>query len=169
MKGHAHIIFGPIGAGKSTFSLNLAQKQKAIKFSTDEWFKTLFFDDLDGMPKIEWTFERIARCETQIWRIAQQSLYAGNDVVFDLGLQKVTDRKRIEERCKKIDVEYTFYCLVADKHVRQQRVIERNKGVSETFEFSVSAEMFEIADSMFEQPTESELVHTSYIDTAGNT
>ncbi len=168
MEGRVHIIFGPIGAGKSTFSLDLAQKKKAIKFSTDEWFKVLFFDDMEGMPKIEWTFERIARCESQIWRIALQSLNTGNDVVLDLGLQKVTDRERIKDYCEKVGLEYAFYCLVADKGVRQNRVMERNKAVGETFEFSVSAEMFEITDSMFEPPTELELTYTNYINTAVN-
>ncbi len=108
MEGRVHIIFGPIGAGKSTFSLDLAQKKKAIKFSTDEWFKVLFFDDMEGMPKIEWTFERIARCESQIWRIALQSLNTGNDVVLDLGLQKVTDRERIKDYCERVGKRQSF-------------------------------------------------------------
>jgi len=169
MKGCVHIIFGPIGAGKSTFSLDLAQKQKAIKFSTDEWFKTLYYDDMEGIPKIEWTFERIARCEAQIWRIALQSLNMGSDVVLDLGLQKVSDRERIKEQCDEAGLEYVFYCLVADKGVRQKRVVERNNGVGETFQFSVSPEMFEITDRMFEPPTESEITFINYIDTTENT
>ena len=163
MKGHAHIVFGPIGAGKTTFSLDLARKHKAIKFSTDEWFKALFFDDMEGMPAIEWTFERISRCKAQIWNIAQQSLNAGNDVIFDLGLQKVHDRARIKQQCESLNIMFTFYCLSADKTVRQQRVVERNQGTGETFSFPVSTEMFAITDAMFEPATEAELAYVRRI------
>ena len=52
----------------------------------------LFFNDMRGMPELEWTFERISRCETQIWAIAKKSLFNGNDVVLDLGLHKFSDR-----------------------------------------------------------------------------
>jgi len=156
-KGCIHIIFGPIGAGKSTFAIELAKKHNAIKFSTDEWFKTLFFGDIDSMPKIEWTFERISRCEFQIWSIAKQSLNTGSDVIFDLGLQKVSDRTRIISLCKELNIEYKFYYLNADKVTRQNRVIERNKNKGDTFEFHVTSEIFEITDLMFEIPTVSEL------------
>ncbi len=165
-KGCIHIIFGPIGAGKSTFALELSRKHNAIKFSIDEWFKNLFFDDIDEMPKLEWTFERTARCETQIWSIAEQSINAGNDVVFDLGLMKITDRDRIKILCNKLGVEFRFYCLLADKTVRQNRVIERNKGEGETFEFPVSPEMFETVELMFEMPNDSETDNIIYINTA---
>lgn len=164
-KGHAHIIFGPIGAGKSTFALELSNKHRAIKFSTDEWFKNLFFNDMNGMPELSWTFERISRCETQIWSIAQQSINCGNDVIFDLGLQRIADRDRIKLQCEEMNVEYQFYCLVADKNIRRERVIKRNQGTGDSFSFPVSPEMFEITDGMFEEPKESELVYTKYVDT----
>lgn len=164
-KGCAHVIFGPIGAGKSTFSLELSKQYNAIKFSTDEWFKNLFFDDMNGMPELPWTFERISRCETQIWSIAMQSINCGNDVIFDLGLQRLEDRERIKLKCEEMDVEYQFYCLVADKNIRKERVVERNNGTGDTFSFPVSPKMFEIADSMFEKPKEPELEDTKFLDT----
>lgn len=164
-KGCAHIIFGPIGAGKSTFSLKLSKQHSAIKFSTDEWFKSLFFDDMNGMPELSWTFERISRCEAQIWSIALQSINSGNDVIFDLGLQRLADRERIKLQCEEMNVEYQFYCLVADKKIRRERVVERNKGTGDSFSFPVSPEMFEITDGMFEKPNEPELEYTKYVDT----
>jgi predicted kinase len=162
-KGCIHIIFGPIGAGKSTFAIELAKKHNAIKFSTDEWFKNLFFGDINSMPELKWTFERISRCESQIWSIAKQSINTGSDVIFDLGLQKVSDRNRISSLCKELNIKYKFYYLNADKITRHNRVIERNKG-GDTFEFPVSPEIFEITNLMFELPTSSELEYTNFIE-----
>jgi len=82
-KGCAHFIFGPIGAGKSTFAWQLAKQHKAIKLSTDEWFKTLYYDDISDIPALDWTFQRITRCERQLWSNAQQSIELGNDMIFD--------------------------------------------------------------------------------------
>jgi len=164
-KGIAHIIFGPIGAGKSTFAFELSKLHKAIKFSTDEWFKTLFFDDIKGMPNLEWTFERITRCENQIWVIAKQLLVAGSDVVLDLGLHRISDRKRFKTLCEEFDIEYQFYFLSADRTIRQKRILKRNEGNGETFDFPVSPEIFEITDRMFEVPCKSEVLYTKHIDT----
>ncbi|KJZ09284.1 hypothetical protein TW85_22395 [Marinomonas sp. S3726] len=164
--GCVHIIFGPIGAGKSTFAFELSKKYKAIKFSTDEWFKTLFFRDIERIPDLTWTFERISRCESQIWSIAKQSINTGNDVVFDLGLQKMTDRERIITICKDLNFHYKLYYLNADKNIRLNRVFERNKSKGKTFEFNVSIEMFEITDKMFEIPTSLELENIEYLNTA---
>lgn len=160
-----HAIFGPIGAGKSTFALELSGKYNAVKFSTDEWFRNLFFTDMDGMPELDWTFERIARCELQIWETAKQVIRTGSDVIFDLGLQKASDRNRIKGLCEKNGFEYQFYCLLADKSIRQSRVNKRNEGTGDTFEFPVSPEMFEIADGMFELPNEQEAIYTKFVET----
>ena len=120
------------------------------------------------MPDLEWTFERIARCKTQIWAIAKQSIRSGNDVVFDLGLQKTSDRDRVKALCQEFDIEYQFYCLTADKSVRQNGVGKRNEGHGDTFEFPVSPEMFEITDRMFEMPNEFEPAKTDFVDTTNN-
>lgn len=160
-----HAIFGPIGAGKSTFALQLAEQHDALRFSTDDWFRNLFFADMDGMPDLNWTFERISRCESQIWEIAKQAISLGTDVVFDLGLQKVSDRDRIRAQCSEIGIHCKFYCLNAERSLRQSRVVKRNEGTGDTFAFAVSPEMFDIANSMFELPTDAELVDTENVDT----
>lgn len=160
-----HIIFGPIGAGKSTFAKELSRQRSAIKFSTDEWFRNLFFEDMIGMPELDWTFERISRCEVQIWSIAKQTIQLGHDVVFDLGLQKIDDRDRIRKNCNESNIEHQFYYVNADAAQRQERVKKRNEGTGETFEFQVSPKMFKIANNMFEFPASDELTHTTCIDT----
>ncbi len=80
-------------------------------------------------------------------------------------MQKVSDIERIKLQCEEFEIDYRFYCLVADKNIRKERVVKRNEGTGDTFSFSVSPEMFEITNRMFEKPREDELVYTEYVDT----
>ncbi|WED25469.1 ATP-binding protein [Vibrio sp. DW001] len=164
-KSSMHIIFGPIGAGKSTFAQQLAKQHNAMIFSIDEWFKTLYFDDMNGMPDLSWTFERVARCEHQIWSVAKQSIGLGHNVIFDLGLLKIADRERINTLCEEMNVEKHFYFLTTDLATRQSRVTKRNTETGGTFSFSVSPKMFEVANGMFEEPNDAELIYTRVVDT----
>ncbi|MFC1236452.1 AAA family ATPase [Vibrio sp. F74] len=167
-KSNIHIIFGPIGAGKSTFAQQLAKQHNAMIFSIDEWFKTLYFDDMNGMPELNWTFERVTRCENQIWSVAKQSISLGYNVIFDLGLLKIADRERINTLSEELNVEKHFYFLTTDLATRQSRVIKRNTETGNTFSFSVSPQMFEIANAMFEEPSDAELIYSTVIDTSEN-
>lgn len=42
------LICGNTGAGKTTYSIALAEKQHAIRFSTDSWMQTLYGDDYNN-------------------------------------------------------------------------------------------------------------------------
>jgi predicted kinase len=152
-----HIVYGPVGAGKSTCAIELGKKNKSIRFSGDEWFRTLFFDDIDKPRSPEWTVERYLRCETQIWNLTHQIIDSGLDVTLDLGLPRKVDRRRIHHLCEEVGIKHQFYYITAETETRWQRVVNRNQGASETYEFGLTPEMFEIVDKMFELPDEEEL------------
>ncbi len=48
------LVVGNTGAGKSTYSAQLAARENAIVFSVDEWMKTLFFMDMPDPPLYSW-------------------------------------------------------------------------------------------------------------------
>ena len=96
----AHLICGPIGAGKSTLALRLAASCHAVHFSLDEWLATLFGPDLPQPVRHEWVQARIRRCEEQIWRLAARLLALGVDVVLDLGFLQRSQRDRVRAQVR---------------------------------------------------------------------
>src|SRR5687768_55420 len=40
-----HLVLGPVGAGKSTFALELARSSGAVRLTLDEWMTELFRPD----------------------------------------------------------------------------------------------------------------------------
>jgi hypothetical protein len=67
-----HLVCGSTGAGKTTYSLALAQRLNAVRFSIDEWMVGLFAKDKPEPMQFAWVVERVERCEDQIGRLATQ-------------------------------------------------------------------------------------------------
>ena len=61
-----HIVFGPQGAVKPTYSMQLREEWKAVWFSIDKWMWTLSGDDLPKSMSLSLINERLERCEGQI-------------------------------------------------------------------------------------------------------
>jgi predicted kinase len=95
--GTVHIVFGPQGAGKSTYSGRLASEARAVHFSIDEWMNRLYGPDLPKPLNLAWVMERVRRCERLIWATASEFAQAGGNVVLDLGFMKVQSRTEFLE------------------------------------------------------------------------
>lgn len=160
-----HLISGPVGAGKTTFSLNLKKETGAVHFSIDEWMVTLFGKDSPATPSLEWALERTARCEAQIWSLLRQLLVLNTDVILDLGFFKKEHRDQFRKMALQEGFELEFYYLTADINLRRQRVRERNKGKSETYTVDVSDGIFDWAESWYEVPDATELASAHVIST----
>jgi len=59
------LVCGPVGAGKTTYSMALAKEKDAIRFSIDPWMQTLFTKDMKSLD-YEWMLERVERCDQPI-------------------------------------------------------------------------------------------------------
>ena len=57
-----HFVCGPVGAGKTTYAIALAESTKAVRFTGDEWVARLFAKDRPDPCPLEWTLERAERC-----------------------------------------------------------------------------------------------------------
>ena len=44
-----HLVFGPVGAGKSTYARALATREKGVRFAVDDWMHELFAPDMTPM------------------------------------------------------------------------------------------------------------------------
>jgi predicted kinase len=124
----------------------------------DDWMATLFHADRPEHHDWQWALERMARCEEQMWSIADRVVAAGYDVVFDLGLGRREDRERLRARAAQTrNGEPKFHFLDVGAETRRARVHRRNEERGETYAFEVSDRMFDRMEAWFEPPTDDEL------------
>ena len=59
-----HLVSGPTGAGKSTYSGALTDDLGGVRFSIDEWMQRLHNQDQPEQMSFDWFYERVQRnCE----------------------------------------------------------------------------------------------------------
>ena len=160
-----HLICGPTGAGKTTYSRQLAQDRQAIRFSIDEWMANLFSPDLQALPSVAWMTERLERCDVQIWELCKQILSQNQEAILDLGLMQQSQRHKFRMLALAAQSPTTLHYLTASEQIRRQRVKARNREKKETYSFEVTELMFNFAEGWFEPPTEAELRGAIVIDT----
>ena len=155
--GTVHIVFGPQGAGKSTYSRQLAGQHRAILFSIDEWMHQLYGPDLPRSLDFGWIMERVGRCEKRIWDTAAEIAGTGGNVVLDLGFMKIDSRTAFADLAESCSLLSQLHFVDAPHDIRRQRVLARNTEKGETFSFEVTPGMFDFMEKQFERPTEDEL------------
>ena len=157
MPGTLHVIFGPCGAGKTTYAHALARREGAVAFVLDEWGARLFGPDVSGPLDFGWMLERLGRCQALIWSTAGAVLEAGTPVVLDLGLMRRAHRERIRTMGEQAGRSMQWHFVDAPPAVRRARVAARNDTKGETFAREVPSEMFDMFESLYEAPAPAEL------------
>jgi predicted kinase len=157
MTATLNLVFGPIGAGKTTYAHALARREGAVAFVLDEWGARLFGPDVQGPLDFGWMLERLARCNALIWSTATDVLGAGTSVVLDLGLMRREQRERIRRLAQDAGLSVQWHFVDASQAVRRARVAGRNETKGETFVSEVSPQMFDMIEAMYEAPTPVEL------------
>ena len=155
--GTVYIVFGPQGAGKTTYSIRLADETRAVHFSIDDWMNQLFGPDLPKPLNFGWIMERVRRCESRIWATASEIARAGGNVVLDLGFMKTDSRTQFRNQAEELDLPCQLHFIDAPHDVRRSRVLARNSEKGETFTFEVTPGMFDFMEKEFERPTDDEL------------
>lgn len=153
-----HVIFGPSGAGKTTYAHAFARREKAVAFILDDWMAKLFAPDMPEPIEYEWMIERVQRCEAQIWSTAAGVLAAGTSVILDIGLMRKADRERVREIAAATDLPLQFHFVTASAEARRARVADRNVVRGENFAIEVTPAMFDFIEGVFEAPGPQELV-----------
>lgn len=151
------IVCGPTGAGKTTYSLSLANEISAIKFSIDPWMQTLFAKDM-GELDFSWMMERVNRCSDQIWQVSKQILAIDGNVILDLGFTTKEQRDTFANKARALGIQPEVHYLNAPLDTRKQRVDKRNSEKDPAvYAFEVTDMMFEFMEPRFEVPDEDEL------------
>lgn len=157
MAATLNVIFGPCGAGKTTYAHAFARREKAVAFILDDWMARLFGPDMPEPIQYEWMLERVGRCEAQIWSAAAATIAAGTSVILDIGLMRKADRERVRQIAEATDLPLQWHFVDAPQEVRRARVFGRNVIRGENFAIEVSPDMFEFIEGVYEPPESAEL------------
>ena len=163
--GDILIVFGPQGAGKSTYARTLALSLSGTRFSIDEWMAQLYGPDLPKPLNFGWIMERVKRCEHQIWATAQQIAKNNGNVILDLGFTKESNRAEFSSLAEQVGVAAKVHYIDAPHDVRRRRVLARNSEKGETFSFEITPMMFDFMEKEFETPSDAELANATVIST----
>lgn len=157
MSATLHVIFGPCGAGKTTYAHAFARRERGVAFILDDWMARLFGPDIPEPIEYEWMVERVGRCETQIWSTAAAVLATGTPVILDIGLMRKADRERVRQIAEAAELPLQWHFIDAPQAVRRARVAGRNTIKGEGFAIEVTPEMFDFIEGVYEAPEAGEL------------
>jgi len=157
MAAKLNVVFGPCGAGKTTYAHALAKREGSVPFILDEWGARLFGPDVRGPIDLPWMLERAGRCAALIRSTAAAVVAAGAPVVLDMGLMRRADRERIRQFAEGAGLSLQWHFVDAPKDVRRARIAGRNTAKGETFAAEVTPEMFDLFEGIYEAPEPAEL------------
>ena len=157
MTATLHLVARSTGAGKTTFALELAARESALRLSIDEWMTTLFGPDQPTPLQFEWMMERVNRCEAQIWAVALQAIALDTPIVVDCGLTRETHRSKWAKLAADAGFPVRLHHLDVDAEERWRRVQGRNAERGPTYRLEVTREMFDFVETLWEPPSDDEL------------
>jgi len=140
-----HLICGPVGAGKTTFSRRLELERRALRLSIDEWMLALFGEH---MPKAIF-HQRLAACMDLIYGITERSVALGTEVVLDCGYWRREHRDAARRRLAGLSCK--LYYLATPAELRFERLKARN-AARPPGTFEITREMFDEFERCFEVP-----------------
>jgi predicted kinase len=161
-----HLLFGPLGAGKSTLALQLADQQRGVRLSIDDWMLELYGPDRPQTMDLSWVVARVQRCERRIWAVTTDLVQRGGTAVLDLGCLQAADRARFAAQARALGLPLQPHYVTAPRAIRRQRVLQRNQERGATFAFEVTPGMFDFMESRFEPPSADELAGCRVTETA---
>lgn len=151
-----HLIEGPVGAGKSTFSKSLAQRTHGIHIPLDEWFAKLFSPDRPQTDFVSWYVGRKRRLLDLVWIHSCNLIESGTDAILELGLIQKPARTAFCDKVIAEGLDLDIYVLDASREIRRERVQQRNAQRGDTFSMVVPDHIFNMASDLWEPPDDDE-------------
>jgi predicted kinase len=158
MTSTIHLVAGHIGAGKTTYSRDLADRVEGVSFSIDDWMVALFGPDMPTPLDPEWIFKRAKRCNERIMHTAISIATRRLDVVLDLGLTAAEDRSAAAEAVLAAGLKVKLHWLDVPVAERWARVEARNSDRGSTYSFAITRQMFDFMEARVEEPGEEEML-----------
>jgi predicted kinase len=126
----AHLIFGYLGVGKTTFAHDLALRVNGVLLSEDEWYLALYADGRRDHLDAELS-QRLVAVLDNLW---PQILRRGVDVVLDFGFWNRERRDHARASAANVGGQATLYWITCDDEVARERVTQRNNEPGASFQ-----------------------------------
>jgi predicted kinase len=120
-----HMIYGFVGAGKTTFAKGLEHSLPAVRFTHDEWMNKLYGEN----PPLEYFADYHNRVHDLIWIYATRLLELKQDVILDAGFWSRVSRDEARAKAKALGATYKLYFLEEPEEVLKERVRKRNENL----------------------------------------
>jgi predicted kinase len=140
----AHLMYGFLGAGKTTLAKRLERGSHAVRYSPDEWMTRLHGDDPPA-DRFAIYAERIQSLIDEQW---PRVLAAGVDVVLDFGFWSRRSRDEARARVSSCGAESRLYWVACDRAIALARCRARNQQLHGSL--YISDTTFELLEQRFE-------------------
>jgi predicted kinase len=145
-----HMVYGFVGAGKTTFAKKLEHTLPAVRFTHDEWMNKLYGEN----PPLENFADYYSRVHDLIWIYAARLLELKQDVIVDFGFWSRSSRDEARAKARAVGADTKLYFLDAPEDVLKARVRKRNESLQGSLYIDDHA--FELFKSRFEPLGEDE-------------
>ena len=119
-----YLTVGLPGAGKTTLATRIAEEQRILRLTPDEWMAPLFNDsDADGRRDI---------LEGRMVWVAHQVVRSGASVIVDFGCWSPDERYAIRAIAESAGARFELRYVAIDEQVRRDRAAARWESAPET-------------------------------------
>ena len=140
----AFLIHGYLGAGKTTLARRLEVEQAAIRFTHDEWMRSLYGDDPPETHFSEYA-KRVSGVMETVWT---RCVALKMNVVLDFGFWKRSERDRVRDLIASLGGESVLYRLSCPDEIAWSRVEKRNERLGA--DLYIAPNTFKVLKARFE-------------------
>ncbi len=123
----AHMLYGFVSAGKTTFAKKLEKETGALRFTNDEWVISLYGSN----PPAEKFAECYERTTKLLLDTSFKCLKAGVDIILDDGFWSRSRRDKMRNRITKAGANFQLYHIKCSDETMKQRTLRRSEDSSE--------------------------------------
>jgi hypothetical protein len=146
-----HVLCGLPGSGKSTFARELLTQISAIRLANDDWMIALFGTN---PPEPEFRVA-VKKIEMLQWRLAEDLLRHGLDVIWDYGVWSRQDRADLFHKCAAVGAAFVLYDVQCDFEEAVRRVLARTAN-NPASEYWINREAMLAFQSKYQAPSTNE-------------
>ncbi|HWX04149.1 ATP-binding protein [Collimonas sp.] len=146
-----HMVCGKIASGKSTLARQLADQQKTLLISEDEWLSRLYPGEISALNDY---VRCSARLRDVMGKHIEQLLHAGNSVVLDFPANTPGTRQWMRDVFENAGVAHCLHYLNVSDEECKLRLRRRNQEGSHRF--TTSEAEFDAITHYFVAPSSDE-------------